>query len=167
MSPMKNVIIMKQVSPPDMAAFISSGPSRERKTRSVKVMTVSHAWETTMGSLEKIVEFCKNKNIKLCFVIFPYIFQFRDIAGLSSPQKVLIEFLEERSIPYLDLLPEIYFFMREHYLKPGDLFSDYGHLNPRGSQVVARMITDFLMETSELKTFFVKNLQGFLKKQFF
>ena len=47
---MKKVIIMKLVSPPDIDAFISSGPSRERNSRSVKVMTVSHAWETTIGS---------------------------------------------------------------------------------------------------------------------
>jgi len=46
---MKKVIIMKLVKPPDMAAFISSGPSRERNTLSVNVITVSQACETTMG----------------------------------------------------------------------------------------------------------------------
>lgn len=117
---------------------------------------VQKAWKITKTYLEQIVEYCRQRDIPLCFVIFPYTFQFRDIAGLSTPQKVLINFLEGKKVPCLDLLPLLYFYMIDHRLHIEDLFLDYDHLNPKGNEVVARMIADFINKTPQFRAFFKK-----------
>jgi lysophospholipase L1-like esterase len=117
---------------------------------------VNQAWKDTLENLEKIILFCRNNNIPLVFICFPYTFQYDDMEKLSSPQIVFQEFALKQNVPSLDLLPLLNNYMQEHNMKPKDIFLDHAHLSPVGSKVVAGMIADFLNTQSEISNTFKK-----------
>jgi lysophospholipase L1-like esterase len=105
---------------------------------------VKNAWDVTLENLGRLFDFCEEQRLRPMVVIFPFTFQFQDPSSLDSPQRVLAAFCQDRNIPSLDLLPLLSRYIREHDLKPSDLFVDNDHLSEEGSKVVAHFIVNFL-----------------------
>lgn len=107
---------------------------------------VERAWEITLANLAQIVDLAAEKDIPVALVIFPFTFQFDDVAGTSAPQQRLTTFAQSHDIPVLDLLPHLAAKTKAEHSQPADYFFDEDHLTARGSTVVAEMIVTFLLE---------------------
>ncbi len=129
---------------PQAAATAHEQMQVEDLARSPQRDDVRKAWGLTIESLTRIANFCKDKNLPLVIVAFPYTFQFEDPAGLSAPQETLATFARNRGIPCLDLLPLLSEYAGDHSLSPTDIFSDHGHLTTTGGQIVAEMFVTFV-----------------------
>jgi hypothetical protein len=100
------------------------------------------AFEATIApALERIAAHCERIDARLALVLFPASpqvhAQFAD-AFVDAPQRELAAFARERSIPALDLLPDLHAHADER------LFADQCHFNVRGNAVVAEILTPFL-----------------------
>jgi len=103
-----------------------------------------NAWKITLKNLGSIFDFCKDRDIPILLVIFPYPFQFNDVNATSSPQKIVGQYAIDNNIPVLDLLPILALKMKNQKMSPEELFHDFaGHLSPIGSKIVAEVIADF------------------------
>ncbi|MFP6655272.1 MAG: hypothetical protein VCB25_06570, partial [Myxococcota bacterium] len=105
---------------------------------------VVRAWDLTLGNLVKIVEICREKQIDLALVVFPFTFQFADPMALNAPQKTLAAFAAENDLRLLDLLP----LLSEEMAATGSpverLFFDEDHMTVHGSDVVGEMVATWL-----------------------
>jgi lysophospholipase L1-like esterase len=109
---------------------------------------VAQAWEITLANLGRIVEHCRELGVRVALVVLPYRFQLEDPNGLSAPQAVLETFARDRLVPSLDLLPALAGRVGVEEVEPADYFLDQDHLSARGSRVVARLISEFLVRES-------------------
>ncbi len=102
---------------------------------------VKKEWNITFEFLDKIYVFCKDRNIPLVLVIFPYVAQFSNISAMSTPQDIVIEHAIRNNIPTLNLLlilSEIMAKTPEHY------FVDYVHLSQEGHEIVGKIIAEYI-----------------------
>ena len=103
-----------------------------------------YAWRKESELIDEMNELLKKKGIKFVIVSFPLSEQLNDKnlqlnrEYVLFPQKKLKELCNSYKIPYLDLTDAIY---RNGGTR---LYNDYFHLNLRGNDIVARVITDFL-----------------------
>ncbi len=139
---------------PKVAAIAREQVSVEELARRPDSELVKNAWAVTLKNLDRIVEHCREKNLRLAVVVFPFTFQFQDPDSLDSGQRVLASFCEDVNIPFLDLLAPLSHYLGEHNLKPEDLFIDSDHLNELGSKVVAEFIVTFLEQEDTLEDLF-------------
>ena len=113
---------------------------------------VKKAWQITLGNVKKIFDFCKERDIPVVLVVFPFVFQFaEDMDSLSAPQKTLCEFARSHQVPAIDLLPLLAKSMKEENKTPGDYFLDQDHLSRLGAQRVAIMISDFIQQNKLIR----------------
>ena len=105
---------------------------------------VRRAWKVTLENLDKIFAFSKEKDIPIILVIFPYIFQFDDINGLSIPQKIVKQYAFDNAIPVIDLLPILSEKIKVQGVKPEGYFLGELHLAPLGHEIVAEIIANFI-----------------------
>ncbi len=103
-------------------------------------------WEITLDNLRDMVVFCRDRDISVVFVVFPFTFQFEDVDALSAPQDRVKAFTTSQGIPAVDLLPILAARLEQEGLNPDDYFLDFDHLSPLGSEVVSKIIADFLIE---------------------
>lgn len=103
-----------------------------------------YAWKREGKIIEEINELLKKNGIKFVIVSFPLSEQVDDKNlkinrdYVLSPQKKLKEVCDSYGISFLDLTDAI-------YQNGGtSLFKDYFHLKPRGNDVVAQELTDYL-----------------------
>lgn len=101
-------------------------------------------WDFTLKELSKIYLFCKNKNIKVILLIFPFTFQFNDI-NLSWAQQLLIRHASENNVPYINYLElfENVIDAQENYLNK--YFLDEDHFTPVGHQYVATKLSSLII----------------------
>ena len=114
---------------------------------------VMNAWEITLKNLEKIISFCKEKNIEILLVVFPYNFQFDDISRFSLPQTKLQEFAERHQIHFIDMLNYLYDKTQLQNEKVNDYLLDEDHLSYKGHIVTAEVIVDYILRKNLLKNF--------------
>ena len=126
-------------------ASVTSSVCRDPDSQRVK-----DAWDVTLESLGRLVEYCEDEDLRLRIAAFPFTFQFQDPTALDSPQRVLTSFCRDRNVPCLDLLPLLSRHLDEQQLEPSDLFIDADHLSDEGNKVVAEFIVDFLEQTLPL-----------------
>lgn len=126
--------------------------AREKEAWNVKALAyqperedVQRAWETTLENLSKIFDFCKNREIPVILVVFPYTFQFREVDALSTPQSVVREYAVDSGVPVLDLLPKLAEKARENGIAPEDYFGDDSHPSFQGNQEIGGFIADFIV----------------------
>jgi hypothetical protein len=96
---------------------------------------------TVLPALERIAAHCERIDARLALVLFPASPQVHaqfDDPIVDAPQRQIVAFARARSIPTLDLLPDL----RAH---AGErVFADQCHFNVRGNAVVAEILTPFL-----------------------
>ena len=105
---------------------------------------VKEAWEVTLQNLRSLTDHCREKNLPVVLVVFPYTFQFSWQPRPTAPQQILQTFSKDANVPLLDLLPAMEEYCASHQCMPADLFLDANHLSPQGGQAVAEMILGFL-----------------------
>jgi lysophospholipase L1-like esterase len=105
---------------------------------------IQAAWRITLENLDGIFELCRRHEIPVALVAFPYLAQFTSAAKLDRPQRKLAEHARRRGVPMLDLLRPMAEISWETRRSPARFFFDANHLTPLGSQVVARLLRDFL-----------------------
>ena len=89
--------------------------------------------------LERFIQDCQTKNIKLCFIVSPmYICTGQDV------YKVPRDLAKQYNIPFFD------YFRAPQFMGHAELFYDYGHLNREGATIFSEKVCD------ELKDF-IKN----------
>lgn len=105
-----------------------------------------HAWNTTLSDLGKIFDYCKERDIPLLLVIFPFTFQFDNIKTLSLPQKIVRQYAMTYEVPVIDLLPILYKKADDLQIRPHHFFLNGHHLSPLGSKIVAEIMADFIQK---------------------
>jgi lysophospholipase L1-like esterase len=105
---------------------------------------VREGWSLVLHSLEKLVDLTASRGMPCAIVIFPFTFQFADPVGLRAPQQEVLSLCEAKHVSCLDLLPLLSQHLARENQRPRTLFLDVDHLSVRGSQVVARLVTDWL-----------------------
>ncbi|OQY46025.1 MAG: hypothetical protein B6242_08955 [Anaerolineaceae bacterium 4572_78] len=110
---------------------------------------IQHAWQITLENVVKIIQFCRERDIEVMLVAFPYEFQFEDIEVLSIPQKRLSQFAVEHDLPFLDLLPALAERMESEHKNPSDYFVDENHLSPLGNEMSSEIMVDFIQTYQE------------------
>jgi lysophospholipase L1-like esterase len=106
---------------------------------------VREAWAATRGDLDRLATLCRQRQIRLCLVVFPYTFQIGVARGADDPQRRLLEFGRQLDIPALDLLPVLRARAKADGLAPADYFLDDDHPSLLGSVVVADRLADFIV----------------------
>jgi lysophospholipase L1-like esterase len=131
---------------------IQQGAELKQKT-TVKEMVlhadrpdIQKAWENTLQHLQKIFDYAKARDIPLLLVVFPFTFQFDDVANLSTPQKILSKYAHDNKVPVIDLLPILARKMAQEGFKPRDYFLDDDHLSAGGSETVAEILANFIQQ---------------------
>ncbi len=101
-------------------------------------------WSTSMGELDEMLGVLADHDIESAVVVFPSRFQFEEKPTPDKPQRMLREFCESRSVPFLDLLPFI--------LESGGerQYLDETHFSAEGCETIAETIRDFLIESKLL-----------------
>jgi hypothetical protein len=102
--------------------------------------------------MEKLVAFCRERDLPLVLVAFPYRSQLAKPEARSAPQQVLADFAQRHALSFLDLLPALSRAMRRAGLVPADLFLDHSHPTVRGSRIAARHIATFLSPLLDAET---------------
>lgn len=120
--------------------------AREREEYDVSKMArdewsveLEEAWNLVLEEIDSIAALARGGDLPLLVAIVPYRFQMRDPAKSRQPQDRLIEALQERGIPFLDLLPEL--------VRMGSgatLFRDPSHLSIAGHRETARILFERL-----------------------
>ncbi len=129
---------------------IQAGAAREELSRTQALVDqtdsprVQEAWGLTLESLGKIVDNCRERDVRVAIAVFPYAWQLEDPEGNDAPQKRLIAFGREHSVPTLDLLPVV-------AASEGGCFIDDNHLSPRGHAIVAEALAGFLTDEGLLR----------------
>lgn len=111
---------------------------------------IENAWRITLASLGRIFSFCRDRDIELLLVIFPFTFQFE--SGVEAhPQRILKDFAAKTDVATIDLLEILSKSMAQSGLTLRDLFLDADHLSVLGSEVVAEVIATHIVETRLLR----------------
>ncbi len=85
--------------------------------------------------LERFIQDCQTKNIKLCFMVSPmYICTNQDV------YKVPRDLAKQYSIPFFD------YFRDFQFMGHAELFYDYGHLNREGATIFSEKVCDELKD---------------------
>lgn len=147
------MITLKQISYALRLKDSVYGGALEEESLSVESMArnpnrpnIERAWDITLENVGKIFDYCEERDIPVLLVIFPFTFQFDDIAALSAPQETLHRYAAGRAVPTVDLLPLLHARLKEQGKEPSDYFVDADHLSPLGSQVVSRILVNFILE---------------------
>lgn len=111
---------------------------------------VQDAWSLTLENLEKLFTLCRNHDIPIFVIIFPFVFQFDHPNELSAPQKVITSFCEKNHVPSLDLLPLLVNYLESEKASPDVLLFDQSHLTARGSRIIAEMVVAHLHSESTI-----------------
>lgn len=125
---------------------------------SVKEFSTDDMLDVSIEYLEKSVELCKNKGIKVFFASAPCsLMNTYRVKGYQSAVDYYTDYAEKNGFKYFNLN---YLKNREE-LFPDDAFKDYVHLNKKGGQTVSRIFAKILKEELEGKDtskYFYKNL---------
>ena len=111
---------------------------------------VGQAWDLTLENLGALFDLCRQRDVPVVLVVFPFAFQFADPQALVAPQQKVLGFAAERGIPAIDLLPILHRRLAAEGKDPDEYFRDPSHLNPTGSRVVAEVIADDLLRTGAM-----------------
>jgi lysophospholipase L1-like esterase len=104
---------------------------------------VQNAWSVTKENMARIIQWCRDNNVPLAVVCFPYAFQLERPQETDHPQRVLQHFCEERNVPFLDLLPPMRGYHRDRGTE-SPLFYDRNHPTIEGHAFAAEQILAFL-----------------------
>lgn len=102
-------------------------------------------WQFTLNELAKIYSFCKNKNIKVILLIFPFTFQFNN-NNLAWAQRLLRKNATDFGIRYIDYLE---LFEKEIKSNPNMLneyYLDEDHFTPMGNKIVAKELATNILK---------------------
>ena len=104
---------------------------------------LEEAWSQTERELEELVALCERQGIGLLVAMAPHRAQVTGGAALNAPQKRLERWAQERSVAFMDLLPDL----RERSgdgsrASVGRLFLDAGHLTAEGNHIIAAAIVE-------------------------
>ncbi|MFQ5718668.1 MAG: SGNH/GDSL hydrolase family protein [Acidobacteriota bacterium] len=105
---------------------------------------IREAWRTTLSEIDAAAVETSRLGVPVAVVIYPHARQVERDAGLETPQRTLVEHLDRRHVPELDLLPAL----RTSSLRMEQLFLDVTHLSVRGTEVAARRIAGYLVQAN-------------------
>jgi lysophospholipase L1-like esterase len=112
---------------------------------------VKISWRITLQNLQRIVDFCRQRDVPLLLVIFPFKVQLEDPTGLSAPQRTLTDYAADNGIPFIDLLPVYSARVTNVGHSPDRIFIDYDHPTPLGSRIAADAIARRIQESGWLR----------------
>ncbi len=98
---------------------------------------VRYAMDLTLKEFTRIAALARQRDEGFGMILFPFRFQFSD-PSLHTPQRELVEFAAEDSIPILDTLPEL------RRYEPDKVLMDHDHFTKFGHRVVAESIAKWL-----------------------
>jgi lysophospholipase L1-like esterase len=131
--------------------------AKERESRSVRRLIddprspdFGNAWEITLENLSGIFDFCREREVPVLLLAFPFTYQLEDVERRSGPQEILLRHAGVHGLPVIDLLPVLKEKITEQKKSPTDFFLDDDHLTSHGSAVVAAIIADFIETNSAL-----------------
>ncbi|MDP8257395.1 MAG: SGNH/GDSL hydrolase family protein [Candidatus Alcyoniella australis] len=107
---------------------------------------VKKAWAETLANVDGIVRLCKEREIALLIVVFPFTIQFQDMQQMNEPQLRMIEYAGERGVPVIDMLPLLAQRAEQSGLTIDQLFLDGCHPSHAGHRIVAEIIAQRLMD---------------------
>jgi lysophospholipase L1-like esterase len=102
---------------------------------------VDEAWQITLANVREIVRLCREREIGIMLVAFPYRFQLRE-PDANDPQRRLAAFAAEEGLLYIDMLERLIKVGEQERSDPWHYFVDYDHLSPLGARVASRLIVD-------------------------
>ena len=108
---------------------------------------IEELWSLTFESLDRIYEFCGERDVAIVTVMLPYRFQLRHPDELAGPQRRIEEHAARWNVPFCDLLPRLTRFGEETRRLPSDLYLDDSHLNEEGCAEMGRWVAEFLSNT--------------------
>jgi hypothetical protein len=110
----------------------------------------SAEWKWLSGIYDQLNEAVSKDGAKLVILPFPLAYQL-DPEYPFLPQKQILAFCEERSIPCLDLLPSFRQHRKEDlFLLDQEVFYDIWHLTEQGHERTAEELMRFLQEENLL-----------------
>lgn len=107
--------------------------------------TYQGQWNFTLKKLNEIYSICKNKNIPVILLIFPFTFQF-DNENLKWAQELLINNANENNVRYIDFLN---IFQKSIEIDTSAInlyFLDEDHYTPLGHQIVAKELSKVILD---------------------
>lgn len=104
---------------------------------------VEEGWRITLENLGAVVDLCREQQLKLLLVVFPFVVQF-DVPGLDVPQRRFADFAADNEVPLLDLLPLLRAKAEVLEVEPAAFFLDMSHVSPLGAGVVAEALVEFI-----------------------
>lgn len=104
-----------------------------------------------LSYIDKIVEFCKERGIRLIFVTPPYYDRYLEQVGpYDQAYGFVRELAEQYEVPYLD-----FNLCREEYLNlDADSFLDVDHLNGKGAKAVTRLLAQLDADPEHVDEYF-------------
>ena len=100
---------------------------------------IEQGWRAYEAGLAAMAKESRQRNIKLILVLVPHAAQFEDPRQRFIPQRRLAAMCQKLDIFFLDLAPEFSALPALPYILP-----DPVHPNPKGHEIMARMISDRL-----------------------
>jgi len=105
---------------------------------------IQSMWDITFTNLDALVSLCREQNVPLIIVMFPYTFQVYDVERLNIPQQRMAGYAQERAIPFLDLLPPFSARILGENADMDDYFIDDNHPTAKGAFVAAEQVAAFI-----------------------
>ena len=107
---------------------------------------VNVAWNITLMNLLDLVTYCREREIGVGLVTFPFAVQLHAPAELSAPQTRIQEWAADHRVAMLDLLPVLSGHTGIAPDSASALFIDHDHLSLRGHEIAANAIAEFVRE---------------------
>lgn len=106
---------------------------------------VRDAWSSTLSDLDALVRTCRERNLPLVLVLFPFATQLYR-PELDSPRAILEPFAAQRDIPFVDVRPAYVAAVQNGALSIEDLYLDPCHPKAAGLELAADAIARMLIE---------------------
>ena len=103
---------------------------------------IRDAWNATFAEIRSVHDICRNHDLPLLLLMFPYGYQLAHLDSLDAPNRKLKEFTEAEGIPFLDLRPEMARAKKERPGLAAGFLIDNIHLTELGGKFVAGQIAD-------------------------
>lgn len=140
-----------------LGARFRFGPDVQESVRRTELLGLQHlvlepkragvlgAWQLTLNSVEEIAGWCRKRELPLLIALVPWLPQL-ERPGMMAPNEHLRAWCETRSIPFLDLAPELAARARERGVEPGLLYvpDDAIHPSELGHELLGAALADEL-----------------------
>jgi lysophospholipase L1-like esterase len=105
---------------------------------------VRDAWTSTLSDLDAFVRTCRERNVPVVLVLFPFATQLYR-PELDSPRAILEPFAAQRDVPFVDVRPVYFAAVQRGEVTIEDLYLDPCHPKAAGLELAADAIARMLV----------------------